>query len=312
MMSNQYVKLTWILSLILPMAVSGQGFAPAKSKLKANAGETVVFGFRGSAAVIDVYTGAPGNDYAFANQDRTVEPRMILSFETHYASGKQQNPVRVKYSTDYNGDPDEASIHSARWTDLTKWCAMPDKIDGTDAKNIPPTPSGPVDITNYFPAAGQPLYLCFFYTVEPYNKAEWNNRTAATIGKLRVDADAGGVVKNAFLINKDNTHIVRGKSYGSDEMPPLYGGLGGNITVRFRSDFKPATERRAYAVTEAIHKGEAINFGRDEPLTIKMNNDPMPARFEHTFADKGDYTVVFVSYDEAGNKTENKVIVKVK
>lgn len=310
-MTKYHFSATCIL-LLLSAAVRAQEFAPAERRITARAGEKVRFGLTGWAEAIEVFTGEEGCDYAYAEKDRLVDPRMILSFESYFTSGKQRDPLRICCSTDFNGNPDEASIRSAKWIDLTRWCTMPDRIEGTDGKGIAPTPSGPVDITSYFPTGGKPLYLCFFYEVEPYDKSTWNSRTQAVVRKFRVDADARGVVRNALLIGRESVHIVRGESYGSDTMVPAYGGKGGDVTIRFTSAFKPVTRRRAYAVTGPIVRSGARNFGPDEPLPIKGRGDVMPRCFEHVYSVPGNYEAVFVVSDDAGHVKQYEVKVKIK
>ena len=296
---------------LFAFTAAGQGFAPVKNKLTAKTGEKVRFDLKGSAEVIGVFTGEQGHDYAYAEKARMVEPRMILTFASYYTSGKQRKPLSVKCSSDFNGQADEASIRKARWTDLTPWCTLPSRIEGTDGKGIAPTESGPVDLTQYFDG-DKPLYVGFFYRVEPFSRSEWNNRTMAVVEKIRIDADAGGVVKNAYMADRENIRIVRGDSYDNDKIVPALGGKGSAVTVRFSSDFRPSSERLAYAVTTPIRMGQAVSFGTDEPLSVKVKSDPMPGYFEHTFTSPGHYEVVFVSYDATGRKSEHKVMVKVK
>ncbi len=303
-----YVATLLMLSVFTAM---GQDFAPAKSKMTVKAGEKVRIELKGMAEVIGVFTGEEGHDYAYAEKARMVDPRMILSFESYYTSGKQRKPLSVKCSTDFDGQLTEASVKKAHWIDLTPWCTMPSRIEGTDGDKIPPTSSGPVDLTQYF-EGDKPLYVCFFYQVDPFVRSEWNNRTMAVVGKIKVDADAAGIVKNAYWVDRDNIRIIKGDNYGNDKTVPVLGGKGSAVTVRFSSAFKPSTARSAYAVTTPIQKGRAVSFGTDDPLYIKVKNEPMPASFEHTFTVPGNYDVVFVAYDAAGNKSEHKVVVKVK
>ncbi|MBX9734451.1 MAG: DUF5017 domain-containing protein [Chitinophagaceae bacterium] len=93
-------------------------------------GDTVTFHLNGNPDIISFYSGEPGNAYEFANQDRIVESITTVSFQTQNRSQTytgtdagsgycQDNQLKVKISTDYNGQLNAESVKNATWTDIT-------------------------------------------------------------------------------------------------------------------------------------------------------------------------------------------------
>lgn len=287
-------------------SINARPDVPAKAHGKA--GEQVAFQLVGSAVRAEFYSGEEFCDYEYAEKDRVVTPRMYMSFVTSYAKGKQYSPLRVKISTDYDGSGTECGINAATWTDITKMCALPNQIRETDGEDIQPTPSGRIDITGFFSEDGAPVYIGFFYRVEPFDRSQWNSRTMVSVREFKVDSDAAGITRNVLRTTRESVSIIVGESYGSDVNLPEYGGKGGKVTVRFLSEQKPDRERLAYAVTSAIKLVDPLVLGPDDPEKVEIINNG----FSYVYKKKGVYNAVVVLYDGNGEKRISKVNVTIK
>ena len=187
--------------------------AIAGPNIKGKAGEEVVIKLNGKANTVLFYSGEQGYSYDYRSKDRFVAHRMVISFETQYAKGKQYESLRIKYSTNYNGTNTENDVRSAKWIDITDRCNLPYQIKDTDGEDIKPTKSGNIDITDCFPDDGCPVYLGLFYTVRPFDKSAWNSRTMVSVKDLSVNADAEGIVRPAFLASESNVSLITGSTY---------------------------------------------------------------------------------------------------
>lgn len=281
-------------------------------KAKVKAGDPVEFSLKGDASVVEFFSGEKLSEYQYSDRDRIVDPRVLLSFETAYVKGKQYDPLRVMCSYDYDGELTESSINAARWRDITRYCAMPGQIRDTDSPDVAPTPSGEVDITGFFPSDGRPLYICYFYTVKPFVRSEWNSRTMVSVKNMKIESDAAGIRKCLLFENKKTLRIVPGDSYDSDDNKPEYGGKSGMVSVRFTSEQKPETERKAYAITSPIERPAPFNMGPDEAEVVKRTGDAMPTTFTHCYEASGTYESVVVFHMSDGSRKVEKFKISVK
>lgn len=301
------MKHRYLLTLVSALSISFA--AIAGPNIKGKAGEDVVFKLNGKANTVLFYSGEKGCSYEYCCKDRFVPHRMVLSFETQYAKGKQYEPLRIKYSTNYNGKNTENDIRSAKWVDITDRCNLPYQIKDTDGEDIKPTKSGNIDITDCFPDDGSPVYLCLFYTVRPFDKSAWNSRTMVSVKDLSVNADAEGIVRSAFLASKTNVALITGSTYQEDESRPTFGGKEGHVSIRFTSEYKPSKQKHAFAVTSPIVKPSPYNMGPDEAMTIKDKAATMPENITHKYNKPGIYNAVIIYIDENGKeKVQNYTV----
>lgn len=305
-MMKKYLLVSALLLCLLPsVSLTGSG---KTASVKGKAGIPVEFKIPGNAVKAEFYSGEEFCDYTYAEKDRVLVPGMFLSFSTAYVKGKQYHPLRVKISTDYDGSGTEESVLAAEWADITDLCALPSEIRDTDGAEIPPTLSGRVDISRFFPSDGKPVFIGFFYRVDPFDKSRWNTRTMVSVRDLKVVSDAYGITCDAFAISRQNMTIIKGESYGQDTNVPEFGGKGGKVTVRFLSEQKPDSERLAYAVTSAIKAGNPLVLGPDEPKTVPAGGSD----FSYVYEKKGVYDAVFVLYDSSGKRIVNRMNVTIK
>ena len=146
---------------------------PAVRTVKA--GEPLQFDFSGKADGIVFWSGEEGHDYEKSDIGGTLEASVFLDFGSLYVNGCQRNCGSVRYSTDFNGIYDEASVKAATWTDVSSQFILPPWISGTSTPNVTdpeanaygtPYDSGTVDITSWFHDYETPVYFAFFYHVD--------------------------------------------------------------------------------------------------------------------------------------------------
>lgn len=259
-------------------------------------GEEVTFEMSGLADRILFYSGEEGNDYAYHDRDRIYPATMKFSFSTLLANaGGQNDPLKLKYSTNYSGDPTEEAILAADWTDISDRFAFANVIGG------PAVPSGNIDITDLFPEQGS-LYLCYFYTVKP----DGSGRTQCTLSATELNYEVRGKTTNIFTYSTENIKLIVGASYADNNDKTLPS--QNNSRILFNSTYKPAQYRYAYATTNALTKVAPVNVGPDAPIIAKRESDPQVTSYVHIFDTPGSYNVTFVA--EVMTITGTKQVVK--
>ena len=296
------ILLTMIYSCQKDENVNPPDFSVSTAKSTYKVGEPVIFNFDGNADMITFFSGEPGNAYEYINQDRYMSPNMVMSFSTTVSSSGAfgyPNPAYAvpMYSTDFNGQYDQASVEAATWHDLSPNFKLPTDL----AQKVL---SGEYDITHLFPADGSPLYIAYYYKVNKY----YNGHPAGTAyGRAQVqvsDFNIKGVTnvgeETVYDLYSAEWSLVIGANYETDPVVPA----GNRPTlpeypnkkyIFFNADFRPQTDdREAWAISKPLHMPDQINTGPDYGTGIKGFSDPTMKSYQHVYNTAGTYTVTFL------------------
>lgn len=289
--------------------------------LECKVGEPLTVKMTGIAETVDFWSGEEGHDYAYSEQDRMQEAAMTMNFKMLLNSGTQRHPVKVKYSTDFDGTLTEAGILAATWTDVSGEFDLTTYIWGTDTKttvgaSTPPHDAGTVDCTPWFTGEGNSCHVAFFYTVEkndptyvdPATGTKEKGRTyfylhdswvragypsetshteiyKQTYAEGNTDPTMPVVVLDSNFGSEDGTNPVRKFAYGSY-----------SSVIRLGSVFKPSVDKHSWLVLPKLVRPEAKNVGKDSPFVVKGAADAQPATYEYIFHAPGRYEVAVVGH----------------
>ncbi len=256
------------------------------------AGESIRFSLQGRADKIVFWSGEEHHNYTFYKDGRTVLTDVKMAFKTYLQAGGQNTPLKVKFSTDFNGASSEEAILNATWTDISSLFTF---ATDCSASTMPGNKdnfvsSGKADITAAF-GEKESGYVCFFYHIDAFNSTLNNGRTQAYVADIVVDDEYQEDVSNLYTQDEDsgNITLLAGESYDSDGTKPTKTAAVG---IRFNSTFKPSSERNAYAFTTLISRRQ-INVGDDTGEQVKDIEGSMPSEWTYTFTTPGEYEVVF-------------------
>lgn len=125
------------------------------------AGQPVVFKFRGYADIIAFYSGEPSHDYSY-KEGREIDlsdGSVSLAFTSAVTGGDQADQLSLLASTDFDGDFSSLeSVKQATWTDISNRFTL-----GTTATFANSTVQ---DITDLI-EPGKPIYFAFRYHTRP-------------------------------------------------------------------------------------------------------------------------------------------------
>lgn len=289
--------------------------------LACKVGEPLTVKMTGIAERVDFWSGEEGHDYAYSDKDRLQEAVMTMNFKMLLNSGTQRHPVKVKYSTDFDGTLTEAGILTATWTDVSEEFDLTTYIWGTDTKtsvgaSTPPHDAGTVDCTSWFAGEDNSCYVAFFYTVEKndtsyvdpetgtkekgrtffylhdswvragyQSEASYTEIYKQTYAEGNTDPTMPVVVLDSNFGSEDGTNPVRKFAYGSY-----------TYVIRLGSVFKPSVDKHSYLVLPKLVRPEAKNIGKDSPFVVKGAADAQPETYEYRFNAPGTYEVTIVGY----------------
>jgi len=281
---------------------SFQDPAPLKveaASLTCKAGEPLNFTLSGITETVGFYSGEKFHDYEYRDKDRTEPVYDTMTFWHGLSAGKQPNNLKVKLSPDFNGIMNETNILAATWVDVTDKFSLATEIPGD--KNPITSDSetyykymqcaDSLEINAYYTSTKK-LYIGFFYHIDAYVATLDNSRTWSILTRLSVG--------DKYAMSQDNMTLVTGASYSGDSSVPAWltpktsAGVPDYPAFRFFSNFKPATERNAYAITNVPIEDTGINYGKDKPFEVKSSTAPLPAQYSYTFAASGVYKTVFL------------------
>jgi len=268
------------------------------SSLTAQAGVPVSFAFQGSAASVDFWSGEKFHDYEYKERERVEVSPLNVSFKHAISAGTQNNHPLLKLSHDFNGTMTEENILAATWEDISGNFTFATENLGTDnpiTTNIATyekyfVDSGEYDISSYL-ASGGAAYLAFFWHADKYDADIQNTRTVSYITRFCVgdwEMSAGTL---SLVWDNDKWSGVSASNTPAWQTPkntvPNY------PAFRFMSEFRPASERDAYAVANEPFVADVNQWGYDTPLAVQGETEPTPAIWRYTFETPGVYEVVF-------------------
>jgi len=248
-------------------------------------GDTIRFNFDGEADFISFYSGNVGADYNFHNKERVYEANTVLGFRSAKYAGTNTDCCVLKYSTDFNGTYDRASIRNATWTDITSRFFIPGII-GTSATF---SDSGVKDIADLFPTDGKPIYFgWFFKTAANSSRTQFQVAEFKIQGIVLQDPSLSGV-KYDFV--DFNFKMVLGEGFDgvTASLPNI------NATrILWTGVFANDTFKEGWAISAAINKSSEVNLGLDKPIVVKVLADPESAAYQFVYTTPGEYTATFV------------------
>lgn len=286
-------------------------FAVTPAALSVKAGESLRFDFSGKASGIVFWSGEEGHDYEKSEIGDIIEASVFLSFGSLYVNGCQRNCGSVKYSTDFNGTYDEASVKAATWTDVSSQFMLPPWISGSSAANVTdpeanaygtPYDSGTVDITSWFRDYETPVYFAFFYHLEKSDAnfvdektGKPNNRTMWDLYYCQVSKSYPGDSSPTRFFYFDgpeqsSVELVMPASWNASYPCVKNVTAAGKKVIRMTEANKPSGSRDAYCITHAIYRPEAQILPADSGVTVPSGNS-----YGYVFTTPGVYRVAFVA-----------------
>ena len=255
-----------------------------------NAGAPVDFFLSGQSDMIAFYSGEVGNDYAQRFDDRVVETAIAISYSTILSNGTNPGYMPLRYSNDLQcSDPGgiytQADIEAATWHDIPHLFKQP-----TTPQASVHIPAGEVDITEFFVDGETPLYLSYYYHVDPSMPGSWT-RSYVNIQSFLISGITPVGKETIYRFADCNWQAVTDDESYSDSKnskPDV------NTSRLLGRCANVKTEKKAWFVGGPFYKQASVNMGPDVSTPIKANSDPMPASYQHTFSEPGDYTVTFV------------------
>lgn len=287
--------------------------------LTCKVGEPLTVTMTGVADRIDFWSGEEGHDFAYAEKDRMQEATMSMNFYMLLNSGTQRTPLKVKYSTDFDGTMTEEAILAASWTDVSSLFDLTTYIYGTDTSttvgaSTQPYNVGTADCSDWFTGAGNSCYIAFFYHVDAYDasyvdpatQVAGNGRTYVYLHDTWVRAQYKSedtfteIYRQKYVDGESDPSypiVVFGPTFDdSDGTNPLrifsYGSYP--YVLRLGAAFRPTEERNSYLVLPRLERPAAKNVGKDQPFVVKGEEDPQPQSYEYLFTQPGVYEVAVV------------------
>lgn len=287
--------------------------------LSCKAGEPLTVDMTGVADRIEFWSGEEGHDYAYADKDRMQSPAMSMNFLMLLQNGYQRTPVKVKYSTDFDGTMNEESILAATWNDVTSLFDIPTHLVGVDdnktASNSTPANAGVADCSAWFTGEGGTCHIALFYHIDKFDAA-WvdpvigavtgNGRTYFYLFDLWVRAQYKSessfteVYRHKYVKNESNPEyptVVLGATFGTEDganPQNVYSYGSYPYVLRLGAAFRPTADKDSYVVLPRLTRPEARNVGKDSPLVVKGESDPQPATYQYVFTTPGTYRVAVV------------------
>ncbi len=286
-----------------------------EESIEVKVGDVVHFNISGNADLIDFYSGAFGNAYAYKDQDRFYDVLANLSFRTGKSPNNNTednwNCAQLVYSTDFNGERTGPNAYTnavaATWKPIPHEFA----ITAVPSDIAVYTDSGVGDISAIF-AEGVPVYLAWHCTTQ----AESNRVQFRVIGS----SIQGVVIDNAALSEELYTQgqldFKWAENPASAEQPSnrptvsstqlQWSGIFGNKTVANPSHPLLGQFKEGYAISAPLELPQ-FNAGKDKPTLLVPKNDGTWATHEFIYTRPGVYEVVFVA---ARKNTNDEPITK--
>jgi len=306
-----------------PTAVQSLEFdVQLEENVEVKVGDVVHFDISGNADLIDFYSGAFGNAYAYKDQDRFYDVLANLSFRSATAPDNSTpdnwKPAELRYSTDFNGDrssPDAyASVKAATWIPITGRFKLP---PGDEApKSIAVYVDSEVaDISDIFEGGG-PVYLAWHCTTQ----AESARAQFRVIGS----SIQGVVIDNAALSEELYTQGQLDFQWvlnpAAADQPASFLPLMSSTQLQWHGVFNnrstnttPAQQhpllgqfKEGYAISAPLELPQ-FNAGKDKPTLLVPKNDGTWSTHEFIYTRAGVYEVVFIA---ARKNTNDEPITK--
>lgn len=276
-------------------------FQVSSTSLTYKVGDTVVFNLSGDPDIISFYSGERASDYDFLNKDLVYPATTALSFRSTKYAGNNLDCARLKYSTDFNGTYDIASIRQASWTDISDRFHIPTAIGVNPVYEY----SEEKDISDLFSSADQPIYFAWFFTTK-----ENSSRTRVQVERFEVrgvvtdEEDLSGV-KYDFI--NCAFKMVQGEGFLTQSSPTQYPRITSTY-IYWDGVFANTSFKEGWAVSAPLYSAEKINLGPAVPVGIKGGSDAALSSYRYAYRKPGTYKVVFVATN--ANIYDKKQVVR--
>jgi hypothetical protein len=247
-------------------------------------GDTVIFNFEGESDFISFYSGETGSQYKFHNQERIYKSNSVLTFKSAKYSGTNSDCCALKYSTDFNGTYDRASVRNATWKDISSRFFIPDI--GTGATFFE---SGESDISELFPLDNKPIYFAWFYKTAANSSRTLFQVTDFKLQNVVAENPVLSSVKYSFVDFKYK--VVLGEGFDGATTVPNVNANRIYLTGILLND----TFKEAWAISAPIYNSKEVNLGLDKSLPIKIVSDAVSSSYRYIYTARGEYTVTFVA-----------------
>lgn len=268
-------------------------------------GDTVKFLMEGNAEMVNFYSGAVGNDYAYRETDRFYDIIAKLSFESNKtpanASASNIDGAQLLYTTDFNGEYTYDNIKNVNWQPVVGYNLQTE----LQASNATYLPSGDVDVSDLF-EEGEPVYFAWFSKT---NAA--TNRMQFRVVNFTL---TGEVVGNSALSSQLYSQGQFGFQWYENAASAAQASnrpTASSTTLTWNGTFNNMSGpyKEGYAVSGPIELPQ-FNAGKDKPsILLPKQNE---TEFEHAFIyDKpGNYEVVFIASNTQSNE-QPEIIKKI-
>lgn len=260
-------------------------------------GDTVNFNLNGNPDIISFYSGESGNAYAYTKEDRIVEATTAVTFQTQNRSQSytgldggsgycQDNQLKVKISTDFNGQYDAESVKNATWIDISDKFTIGPLACSSNSSYIS---AGTVDLSEYI-TDEQPFYFAFEYVNRP-NK-DFGNCNIWRFSSFAITSvsDAGSVTVAS------QTSALWKAVFVGPNWDPVRGFSTTTTAVTMRAD--PAyrdIEQELWCVSSLLKVDKLINVGQDLAIAIKSPLEVALKSYQHIYKKPGVYKVTFLA-----------------
>ncbi|MFD1632099.1 DUF5017 domain-containing protein [Pseudopedobacter beijingensis] len=264
-------------------------------------GDTVRFILQGNPDLINFYSGAVGNDYAYKDTERFYDVVANLSFQ----SGKSPNNnteinwdcAHLMYSTDFNGDKNSinayTSVKAATWKNITNRFSLP-TIPG-DIANY--TNSGVSDISDIF-KEGKPVYLAWYCTTQASsNRVQFRVVNSSLQGVVEDNPSLSSQLYNQngfgfqWVLNPAAAE-QSGSLPTTTSTQVMWNGVFNNMTGPFKE---------GYAISDPLALPQ-FNAGKDKPTVIIAQKGKNEMVYKYVYKKAGNYEVVFIASNTQSNQ----------
>ncbi len=261
--------------------------------LLVNEGEELSFTLKGIKDPIVFWSGEPGHEYVNKNRSLTQLESIHMSFNAYPQWGGQPNTLRIRVSTDFDGDYTREGVQRATWSNISSRAALP----GQWVSAV--TPTGNINLIDFFDNVDNEVYIALQYISyaqdDAANQGSGAKKTWTITNFTMPYKFPEAAAKNYTLsdlawtpvnISPNSAPSQQWNVSSSTQLQIIGGGAG------------PATED--WVVSRKIQEGEGVVSDIGQPLTLDQTGDIQT--YTHTFAEKGKYRVTFEVLEESATE----------
>ncbi len=294
---KKYLAIIFVLALTAcrdPYEVRFPSFKVWTDKDVYTAGEVIRFHIEGNVDLIDFYSGAPGNDYAYRNKERLFDMVPTVSFRATKYAGNNDDCAALLVTTDFDGNYefDNVKSKSAHWIDISERFDLPPI--GSSAFFYDAGTASIADlIEDGSLEDGKPIYFAWHCTTEAGSMRTGFQVTDFNLNGEDASTGASDIVASqtqmAFQWVLNPAALNQTTLPSMSSLLILWNGMTNNTAGPFKEGF---------AVSAPISLGnKEMNMGYDSPVVIKSIQTENMVGHSYTFDHPGEYEVTFVGYN---------------